>query len=83
MNEMRHRTHGRAAAAGLGRTTRMASMVLLTAVLGVTGFLAASAFAGGAGSQANATLSLRGAVDRRRLRRLPPVREARGLTDPA
>ena len=60
MDEMRHRTHARAtAAARLGRTTRMAGMVVLTAVLGVTGFLAASAFAGGAGSQTNATLSLR------------------------
>ena len=37
----------------------MAGMLVLTAVLGVTGFLAASAFGGGAGSQANATLSLR------------------------
>ena len=40
-------------------TTRMAVMIVLTAVLGVTGFLAASAFAGGTGSQSNATLSLR------------------------
>jgi len=37
----------------------MAGLVVLTAVLGVTGFLAASAFAGGAASQTNATLSLR------------------------
>jgi len=37
----------------------MAVIFVLTAVLGVTGFLAASAFAGGAASQANATLSLR------------------------
>jgi predicted lipoprotein with Yx(FWY)xxD motif len=60
MNETRHRTHARAtAAARLGRTARMAGMVVLTAVLGVTGLLAASALAGGAGSQANATLSLR------------------------
>ncbi len=60
MNELRHRTHSRAtAAARLGRTTRMAGMVVLTTVLGVTGFLAASGFAVGAGSQANATLSLR------------------------
>ena len=60
MNEMRHRTQAQtSAAARLGRTTRMAGMVVLTAVLGVTGFLAASAFAGGAGSHANATLSLR------------------------
>jgi predicted lipoprotein with Yx(FWY)xxD motif len=36
----------------------MAGMLVLAAVLGVTGLLAASAFAGGAGSQANATLSL-------------------------
>lgn len=60
MNEMRHRTQAQtSAAARLVRTTRMAGMVVLTAVLGVTGFLAASAFAGGAGSHANATLSLR------------------------
>ena len=59
MNEMRHRTHGRAAAARLGGTTRMAGMLVLAAVLAVTGFLAASAFGGGAGSQANATVSLR------------------------
>jgi predicted lipoprotein with Yx(FWY)xxD motif len=62
MNEMRHRTHARAAAVPrLGRTTRMAGMLVLAVVLGVTGFLAASAFAGsaGSGSQANATLSLR------------------------
>ena len=58
MNEMRHRTHV-GAAARLGRTTRMAGMLVLAVVLGVTGFLAASAFAGGAGSQANATVSLR------------------------
>jgi len=37
----------------------MAGLVVLAAVLGVTGFVAASAFAGGAGSQTNATLSLR------------------------
>jgi predicted lipoprotein with Yx(FWY)xxD motif len=37
----------------------MAALFVLTAALGVTGFLAASAFAGGAGSQSNATLSLR------------------------
>ena len=59
MNEIRHRRHGQAAAARLTGTTRMAVMIVLTAVLGVTGFLAASAFAGGAGSQSNATLSLR------------------------
>jgi predicted lipoprotein with Yx(FWY)xxD motif len=60
MNDMRHRTHARAtAAARLGRTMRMAGLVVLTAVLGVMGLLAASAFAGGAGSQATATLSLR------------------------
>ena len=59
MNEIRPRTHGQAAAARLRGTTRMAVMVVLTAVLGVTGFLAASALAGGAGSQSNATLSLR------------------------
>ena len=59
MNEMRHPTHGRAIAARLRGTTRMAALFVLTAVLGVTGFLAASAFAGGAGSQSNATLSLR------------------------
>ena len=34
----------------------MAGMLVLTVVLGVTGFLAAGAFGGGAGSQANATL---------------------------
>ena len=60
MNEMRHRTHARTTAATrLRRTARMTGMVVLTAVLGVTGLLAANAFAGGAGSQANATLSLR------------------------
>jgi predicted lipoprotein with Yx(FWY)xxD motif len=59
MNEIRHRTHGQAAGARLRGTTRAAVMIVLTAALGVTGFLAASAFAGGAGSQANATLSLR------------------------
>ena len=61
MNEMRHRTHGGAAAARLGGTTRMAGMLVLAAVLGVTGFLGSSAFGGGggAGSQANATVSLR------------------------
>jgi len=59
MNEMRDRTHARAASAQLGRTTRMAGMLLLTVVLGVTGFLAASAFAGSAGSQSSATVSLR------------------------
>ncbi len=59
MNEIGLRTHGQAAAAKLRGTTRMAVMVVLTAVLGVTGFLAASALAGGAGSQSNATLSLR------------------------
>ncbi len=58
MNEMRDRTHARVAAR-LGRTARMAGLVVLAAVLGVTGILAASALAGGAGSQANATLSLR------------------------
>ena len=59
MNEMRHQTHGQAAAARLRGTTRLAALFVLTAVLGVTGFLAASAFAGGAGSQSTATLSLR------------------------
>ena len=59
MNEMRHRTDGPAAAGRLTGTTRMAVLFVVTAVLGMTGFLAASAFAGGAGSQANATVSLR------------------------
>ena len=59
MTNMRHRTHGGAAVARLGGATRMAAMLVLAAVLGVTGLLAASALAGGAGSQANATLSLR------------------------
>ena len=60
MNEMRHRTKAWAAsAAGLGRRTRMAGMLVLATVLGVMGLLAASALAGGAGSQASATLSLR------------------------
>ena len=58
MNELRHRKHGWATAAA-GRTARIAGIVVLTAALGVTGLLAASALAGGAGSQANATLSLR------------------------
>jgi predicted lipoprotein with Yx(FWY)xxD motif len=56
----RHRTHAQAAfAAQLGRTARMAGVLVLAAALGVTGLLAASAFAGGADSRANATLSLR------------------------
>jgi predicted lipoprotein with Yx(FWY)xxD motif len=60
MNEMRPRTHARAAVeARRGSATRMAGLVVVAAVLGVTGFVAASAFAGGAGSQTNATLSLR------------------------
>jgi len=59
MNEMRHRRHGQDVAARIRSTTGMAVIFVLTAVLGVTGFLAASAFAGGAASQANATLSLR------------------------
>ena len=59
MNEIRPRTHGQAAATRLRGRTRMAGMIVLTAVLGVTGFLAASALAGGAGSPANATVSLR------------------------
>ena len=59
MNEKRHRTDGHAAAGRLTGTTRMAVLFVVTAVLGMTGFLAASAFAGGASSQANATLSLR------------------------
>ena len=60
MNEMRRRTRARAAVeARRGSATRMAGLVVLTAVLGITGFLAASAFAGGAASQTNATLSLR------------------------
>ena len=59
MNEMRHQTHGPAVAARLGGTTRMAGVLVLAAVLGVTGFLATRAAAGGSGSQTNATLSLR------------------------
>jgi predicted lipoprotein with Yx(FWY)xxD motif len=59
MNKMRHQAQGPAVVARLRGTTRMAGMLVLAAVLGVTGLLAASAFAGGAGSQANATLSLR------------------------
>ncbi len=59
MNETRHRMQGQAVAVRLRGTVRMAVISVLTAVLGVTGFLAASAFAGGAGSQAKATLSLR------------------------
>lgn len=59
MNKMRHQAQGPAVAARLRGTTRMAGMLVLAAVLGLTGLLAASAFAGGAGSQANATLSLR------------------------
>ena len=59
MNEMRHQTHGLGAAARLRGTTRMAALFVVTAVLSVTGFLAASAFAGGADSQSTATLSLR------------------------
>jgi predicted lipoprotein with Yx(FWY)xxD motif len=58
MNETRRRTHGRAPATLRG-TTRMIGMLVLAGVLGVTGFLAATALAGGVGSQANATLSLR------------------------
>jgi len=56
---MRHRTHAQAASANLGRATRTAGLAVLIAVLGVTGFLASGAFAGGAGSTTNATLSLR------------------------
>jgi len=48
---MRHRTHG--------RTTRLAGMLVLAMVLGVMGLLAASALAGGTGSESSATLSLR------------------------
>jgi predicted lipoprotein with Yx(FWY)xxD motif len=59
MTSMRHRTPGRPAGAGVRATTRTAGMLVLAAVLGVTGLLAAGALAGGAGSQANATLSLR------------------------
>jgi predicted lipoprotein with Yx(FWY)xxD motif len=59
MNNMRHRTHDGAAGSRLGRKTRVAGTLVLAVVLGVTGLLAASALAGGAGSQANATLSLR------------------------
>jgi predicted lipoprotein with Yx(FWY)xxD motif len=58
MNELRHRKH-RWATGAARRTARIAGIVVLTAALGVTGLLAASALAGGAGSQANATLSLR------------------------
>ena len=47
MNETRHRTPRRAAAARLRGTTRIAGMAVLAAVLGVTGLLAASALAGG------------------------------------
>jgi predicted lipoprotein with Yx(FWY)xxD motif len=59
MNEMRHRTHVQAASVRLGGATRMAGLTVLIAVLGVTGFLASGAFAGGTGSTTNATLSLR------------------------
>jgi predicted lipoprotein with Yx(FWY)xxD motif len=59
MNEMRHQERGPAVAARLGGITRMAGVLVLAAVLGVTGFLVTDAVAGGAGSQANATLSLR------------------------
>jgi predicted lipoprotein with Yx(FWY)xxD motif len=59
MTSMRHRTPGRPAGARVRATTRTAGMLVLAAVLGVTGLLAAGALAGGAGSQANATLSLR------------------------
>jgi len=51
MTDMRHRTHG--------RTTRLAGMLVLALVLGVMGLLAASALAGGTGSESRATLSLR------------------------
>jgi predicted lipoprotein with Yx(FWY)xxD motif len=59
MNEMRRRTHAVASVARQGRATRLAGLLLLTVVLGVTGFLAAGAFAGSAGSQSSATVSLR------------------------
>ena len=60
MNEMTHRKYAWAAsAARLGRTMRIVGMLVLGMVLGVMGLLAASALAGGAGSQATATLSLR------------------------
>ena len=55
MNEMRLRTDGHTAAGRLTGTTCMGVLLVVAAVLGMTGFLAASAFAGGAGSQANAT----------------------------
>jgi predicted lipoprotein with Yx(FWY)xxD motif len=42
----------------LRQTTRMAALLVLTAVLGITGFLAAGAFAG-SDSQSSGTLSLR------------------------
>ncbi len=57
MDEMRHRTDERATAARLGGTMHLAGMLVLAAVLGITGLLAARALAGGAGS--NATVSLR------------------------
>ena len=61
MNEMRrHRPHTWAASVGrLGHTTRIAGLLVLAMVLGVMGLLASSALAGGAGSQASATLTLR------------------------
>ena len=59
MNQAWNRTHGRAAVARLRSTRRIAGMVVLAAVLGATGLLAAGALAGGTASQANATLSLR------------------------
>ena len=60
MHKLRHGTHARAAVeARLGKAAGLAGLLILAAALGVTGFLATSAFARGAGSQANATLSLR------------------------
>jgi len=43
----------------MGRTARLTGALVLVVALGVTGFLAASAFAGGSGAQASATISLR------------------------
>jgi predicted lipoprotein with Yx(FWY)xxD motif len=59
MNETRNGSPGPAVPARLGGAARIAGVLVLAAMLGVTGFVATRAAAGGTGSQGNATLSLR------------------------
>jgi predicted lipoprotein with Yx(FWY)xxD motif len=58
VQEIRHRKGGEGDVSRLGATTRMVVVLTLTAVMGVSGVLAAGSLAGGA-SGTNATLSLR------------------------